>query len=78
MPMTETFTPLDLVALMYRELPTETSNRLRRELAENVLLREQYEELDAARRLLPRATFAPADNTVSRLIRYSTHNALTV
>lgn len=70
-PMAQASTPLDLVAFMYRELPAERCLALRRELAVDALLREQFEELDAARRMLPKATFAPSDASLSRILAYS-------
>jgi hypothetical protein len=70
-PMPQASTPLDLIAYLYREMPVEQSFSLRRELAVDALLREQFEELDAARRMLPKATFAPADATLTRILAYS-------
>ena len=76
--MTNTFTPVDLIAFMYRELPAEVAQRLQRDLAIDAILREQFVELDVARRTLPRATFAPADESLKRILAYSSRSLMKV
>lgn len=74
--MGQTTTPMDLISFLYREMPVEQARALRRELALDALLRAQLEELDAARQLLPKATFAPEEATLSRILDYSRNKAI--
>ncbi len=70
-PMANSFTPLNLISFMYRETIPEETIALRRELAVNAMLSEQFIELNNTRRMLPKATFAPSDNAVNRILAYS-------
>jgi hypothetical protein len=70
-PMAYDFTPLNLISFMYRETLPEETVALRRELAVNALLNEQFIELNNTRRSLPKATFAPSDAAVNRILAYS-------
>lgn len=70
-PMANNFTPLNLISFMYRETLPEETVTLRHELAVDALLKEQFIDLDNARRMLPKVTFAPTDSTVNRILAYS-------
>lgn len=64
-------TPLNLISFLYRECPTEEALELRRDMALDLALREEFEALDQARRTMPRATFAPTDESLRRIMAYS-------
>lgn len=64
-------TPLNLISFLYRECTSEDALVLRRDMAIDHALREEFEALDQARRTLPRATFAPTDDSLRRIMAYS-------
>lgn len=64
-------TPLNLISFLYRDCSTEEALELRRDMALDFALREEFEALDQARRTMPRATFAPSDESLRRIMAYS-------
>lgn len=79
MPMAQNSTPLSLLAYLYRESSPEEARAIQRELAVDVLLREQYIELEQAVRALPKVTFAPSELSMGNILQYSrnTRSAVT-
>jgi hypothetical protein len=71
LPMALNSTPLNLISFLYRECSAEEAMDLRRDMALDFALREEFEALEQARRTIPRATFAPTDESLRRIMAYS-------
>lgn len=62
---------LDLIVkLIYNECLPEEKVFVQRELAHNYLLREQYEEMLDAYKLLPKVKFSPKKSTLKKIMEY--------
>lgn len=71
MPMAKTYTSLDLIAFLYRDMPSIEAQDLRRSLAIDAILNAEFQQLDRARKALPKATFAPSDHSIANILQYS-------
>jgi len=69
--MTQPSTQNELVRLAYGELPVLERLETEFALEENYTLREDYEELLAALRELPKVTFRPATAAIDAILAYS-------
>ncbi len=75
--MTQNYTLNDLIRLVYKD-PSYQQHDLLQDLESDWKLREAYEELTAAARQLPKASFAPSSSSVARILRHSKATAVTV
>lgn len=74
--MEQNFTLNDLVRFVYHETSeTENAQILDAVNSDNELY-TQSEELESAKRVLPKVTFAPTRNAVDNILRYSQMTAL--
>ena len=69
--MKQTFTINDLVRFLYHETSIQESMSLASELAEDVFLKEQFEELVEGKASLDRVSFVPSSNTLKNILAYS-------
>lgn len=69
--MKQTFTPEFLLQLLYKETSLAESLEMVKELEEDPILLEEYEELREAYQEFPKVQFSPSDETISRILEYS-------
>lgn len=74
--MHQTLTRNDLLRFIYRETSLSENLALREALAEDIFLREAWEELYGGYRQLPKASFLPAPAVVRSILAYSAETAL--
>lgn len=74
--MKQTFTPELLLQFLYKETSLTESLEIAQELEHDLLLLEEYEELQEALRELPNVKFSPSSNAISRIMKYSEETAL--
>ncbi len=74
--MHQTLTRNDLLRFIYRETTLSESLAMREALADDIFLREAWEELYAGYRHLPKAAFCPAPAVVRNILAYSAETAL--
>lgn len=78
MPMAKRYTSESLLSYLYRETIPQDTRAIQRELAVDAILREQFQELDLARREIPKVTFAPSNQSVLRILDYSKQRLIRV
>jgi hypothetical protein len=78
MPMAKQYTSESLLSYLYRETIPQDTRAIQRELALDAILREQFLELDMARREIPKVTFAPSNQSVLRILDYSKQRLIRV
>lgn len=78
MPMAKQYTSESLLSFLYRETIPQDTRAIQRELAVDAILREQFLELDMARREIPKVTFAPSNQSVLRILDYSKQRLIRV
>ena len=69
--MKQTFTPELLLQYLYKETSLAESLEIAEELEEDLMLQEEYEELQEAYRELPKVQFSPSNKTISQVLEYS-------
>ncbi len=74
--MTQDFTQLDLVRLVYNETNDFESRTIRSEMKGNWSMKEEYKELMAAKKALPKVTFSPSNEVLNSILQYSQSTAL--
>ncbi len=74
--MLQTCTRNDLVRFIYGETTLSENLAVREALAEDIFLREAYEELYAGYRQLPKVSFSPAPAAVRSILAYSARTAM--
>jgi hypothetical protein len=74
--MHQTCTRNDLLRFIYRETTVSENLAIRDALAENLILREAYQDLYGGYKQLPKATFSPAPTVVRNILQYSATTAL--
>lgn len=76
--MAKRYTSESLLSYLYRETIPQDTRAIQRELAVDAILREQFLELDMARREIPKVTFAPSNQSVLRILDYSKQRLIRV
>ena len=76
--MAKQYTSESLLSYLYRETIPQDTRAIQRELAVDAILREQFQELDMARREIPKVTFAPSNQSVLRILDYSKQRLIRV
>lgn len=76
--MAKRYTSESLLSYLYRETIPQDTRAIQRELAVDAILREQFQELDLARREIPKVTFAPSNQSVLRILDYSKQRLIRV
>jgi hypothetical protein len=76
--MAKRYTSESLLSFLYRETIPQDTRAIQRELAVDAILREQFHELDMARREIPKVTFAPSNQSVLRILEYSKRGLIRV
>lgn len=76
--MAKRYTSESLLSFLYRETIPQDTRVIQRELAVDAILREQFHELDMARREIPKVTFAPSNQSVLRILEYSKRGLIRV
>lgn len=69
--MKQTFTPEQLLRLLYNETSLAETLEMVDEMERDPLLREEFEEMIEAFHQLPRVTFRPSSQTISQILEYS-------
>jgi len=76
--MKHCFTTNQLIRYLYKETSASENVAMLEQLSLDWDLREEYEELIPAYRLLSKVDFSPSDSTISNLLSYSKSTALQV
>jgi len=74
--MQQNLTPELLIQYLYKETSVEESLAIQHALVQDVVLRDDYEELFLAYRELPKVTFRPSPKAIQNVLRYSECTAL--
>lgn len=74
--MKHCFTTNQLIRYLYKETSASENIALLEQLSIDWDLREEYEELIPAHRLLSKVDFSPSDSTIGNLLAYSKSTAL--
>lgn len=74
--MDKNSTKLNLLRLIYNELPMSHSRILKQHIAEDTALRSEFEMLKDAKNALPQVLFNPSDAVLNRILAYSRHAAV--
>jgi hypothetical protein len=74
--MKQTFTINDLVRFLYHETSIQESMTLANELAENVILKEQFEDLLEGKSSLERGGFTPSSKVLKNIMVHSRKTCL--
>lgn len=69
--MKQTSTSELLVQFLYKETSLAESLEIAEELENDLLLLEEFHELQEALHELPKVQFNPSSNTISRILKYS-------
>ena len=69
--MKQTSTPELLLQFLYKETNLAESLEIAEELENDLLLMEEYQELQEALQELPKVQFSPSSNTIARILKYS-------
>jgi len=69
--MKQTFTSNHLIRLLYNETSLAETIDIVGALEQDILLLEEYEELQEAMQELPNVLFSPSPKTVSQILEYS-------
>lgn len=73
--MRQNFTSNHLVRYLYNEVTISERLGLEEALTRDFGLFEEYSELKAAHRALPKVTFSPSNKTLQRVLQYSGQQA---
>jgi|AntRauTorckE5430_2_1112549.scaffolds.fasta_scaffold24331_2 hypothetical protein len=73
--MKQSFTSNHLVRYLYNEVTVSERLGLEEALTRDFGLFEEYNELKAAHRALPKVTFSPSNQTLQRVLEYSSERA---
>lgn len=76
MPMQENSLHELLVQFLYHDLTAEEAEETAQQLEDDLVLREQFDQLLSAKNLLPKARFNPAPAVLTNILQYSTKTAL--
>ena len=76
--MQETFTSNDLIRYIYHETTMEETRKIRKALAEDAILRNEYDSLLEGYKVLPKVKFQPSKSSIQNILDYSTISALEV
>lgn len=74
--MKQDFTKLDVLKFVYNENNPSSAKKFKAEMDSNWALREEYKELLAAKKALPKVTFEPSRNTLNNILRHSRKTTL--
>ena len=74
--MKQTFTQNDLLRYIYNETTMNETNEIRRALAEDALLRNEYDSLLEGYQLLPKVKFQPSRSVLQDIMDYSAISSL--
>ncbi|MEY4135291.1 MAG: hypothetical protein ACOYOO_03390 [Saprospiraceae bacterium] len=69
--MHQTCTPDLFVKWLYGELTPEEAREAKAIIQHDVLMREEFQALQKAYRMLPKATFSASPKTIEAVLRYS-------
>lgn len=73
--MKQSFTSNHLVRYLYNEVTVSERLGLEEALTQDFGLFEEYNELKAAHRALPKVTFSPSKQTLQNILEYSSERA---
>lgn len=73
--MDQAFTQDMLIKYLYQETSAVETLAVRKALQENVLLREEYNDLRKAYEQLPKVKFNAKGSTLQNILQYSKHSA---
>ncbi|MBV6655744.1 MAG: hypothetical protein KI786_18380 [Mameliella sp.] len=73
--MKQSFTSNHLVKYLYNEVTVSERLGLEEALTQDFGLFEEYNELKAAHRALPKVTFSPSNQALQRVLEYSSERA---
>ena len=74
--MKQTFTQQDLLRYIYKETSMNETSEIRIALAENALLRNEYDSLLEGYQLLPKVKFQPSRSVLQDIMDYSAISTL--
>ncbi|MBK7409881.1 MAG: hypothetical protein IPL49_19585 [Saprospirales bacterium] len=74
--MKQTFTPELLLQFLYKETSLAESLEIAEELEHDLLLLEEYQELQEALKEIPNVHFSPSHKAISRILKYSEETTL--
>lgn len=74
--MKQTFTTDQLIRFMYRETSASEAFAIKQALNNSKELKDEFRQLQAAQRQLPRVKFSPRRSTVQNILRYSKSTAI--
>ena len=76
MPMQENSLHELLVQFLYHDLTAEEADETARQLEDDFVLRERFDQLLTAKNLLPKARFNPTPAVLTNILQYSTKTSL--
>ena len=74
--MKQTFTQNDLLRYIYKETSMTETYEIRRALAEDALLRNEYDSLLEGYKMLPKVKFQPSRTAIQNILDYSAISSL--
>ena len=74
--MEQTFTNNDLIRFIYKETSLFETLEIEHALTEDATLLEEYQSLMSGYMELPKATFAPSNQALQNILKYSTTNVV--
>lgn len=74
--MKQKFTPNHLLKFLYKETTASESLAIQEAMNDNFELQEQYNEMQAGYRQLPKVKFNPSNSSIQKILGYSQNSAV--